>query len=69
MRRWRTTGHENGFQLGRRESTVSRCGTSIREKRLLEGRFVLVTTLIPLKRLTGVGKGTTFGRTQNGKDA
>src|SRR5215469_13642879 len=63
MRRRRTTGHENG-SAARRKSAVSPCDTSIREKRLLEGRFLLVTTQIPLTRLTRVGKGTSFGRTQ-----
>src|SRR5215469_978180 len=63
MRRRRTTGHENG-SAARRKSAVSPCDTSIGEKRLLEGRFLLVTTQIRLRRLTRVGKGTTFGRTQ-----
>jgi len=58
-----------GFSCAGWEREVSPCGTSIREKRLLEGRFLLVTTQIPPLRLTRVGKGTTFGRTQNGKDA
>jgi len=46
------------------EVGVSPCGTSIRAGRLLGGRCLLVTTYIPLNRLTRVGKGTTFCRTQ-----
>src|SRR5215467_10464285 len=56
-------GMKMGFS-GRKRERSSPCDTSIGEKRLLEGRFLLVTTQVRLRRLTRVGKGTTFGRTQ-----
>jgi hypothetical protein len=60
MRPWRTTRHDS--RIGR--GGISLRATSIRGERLLEGRLKRsVTTQIPRRRLTRVGKGTTFSRT------
>src|SRR3979411_2222898 len=58
MRRWRTTGHENGVQRRGFGTQVSLCGTSIRGERLLEGRCLLCDDTDPANKNPGCCRAT-----------
>jgi hypothetical protein len=69
MRRWRTTWDENAVQSSSGEEAGQPVIQASLEGDCLKVDTNSVTTQIPLRRLARAGKGTTFCRTRNGKDA